>query len=65
MDDYTFEPEDQSPAQERTGFAPLPAFAVAGGNMSGPPEIYRLAYEQAQQQVAHRRQCERHRHEWN
>jgi len=65
MDDYSLEPEDQIPAPERAGFAPLPAFAVAGGNLSGLPNIYRLAYEQAQQQVAHRRQCERHRHEWN
>jgi len=65
MDDYGLEPENQMPTSERAGFAPLPAFALAGGNLSGSPDIYRLAYEQAQQQVAHRRQCERHRHEWN
>jgi len=65
MDEYAPELEDQVPATERAGFAPLPAFALAGGNWSSLPDIYRLAYQQAQQQVAHRRQCERHLHEWN
>lgn len=65
MDEYAPELEDQVPAAERAGFAHLPAFALAGGNLSGLPDIYRLAYEQAQRQVARRRQCERHQHEWN
>ena len=65
MDDHVEEPLQQSPIPEPTGFAPLPAFAGGGGNLSGPPDIYRLAYEQAQQQVARRHERERHLHEWN
>jgi hypothetical protein len=53
-----------APAQGRPGFAPLPTFIQASGQ-SGPPDIYRLAYEQAREQVARRRERERHVHEWN
>lgn len=65
MDDNAQEPQDQAPGSEPAGFAPLPAFAGGGCNLSGPPDIYRLAYEQARQQVASRRERERHLHEWN
>ncbi|MCI0357396.1 MAG: hypothetical protein L0211_02790 [Planctomycetaceae bacterium] len=70
MDDYAQEPQDHEGAVERAGFAPLPAFALTsgnltGGNLSSPPDIYRLAYEQAQRQVARRREMQRHLHEWN
>jgi hypothetical protein len=65
MDDYAQEPQDHEPVVERAGFAPLPAFALAGGNLLGPSDIYRLAYEQAQRQVARRREMQRHLHEWN
>lgn len=64
MDDLDDLVERQSiaPVHERAAFAPLPAFV---GNWSGVADIYRLAYEQAQQQVARRRERERHVHEWN
>lgn len=67
MDDLDDLVEQQSiaPVHERAAFAPLPAFVNAGGNLSGVADIYRLAYEQAQQQVARRRERERHLHEWN
>jgi hypothetical protein len=65
MDDNAQEPQDQAPSGEPAGFAALPTFAGGSGNLSGPPDIYRLAYEQAQQQVARRRERERHMHEWN
>jgi hypothetical protein len=64
MDDDALEPLKDSPAPGSAGFAALPAFAGAA-NLSGPPDIYRLAYEQAQQQVARRHERERHLHEWN
>ncbi len=64
LDDLV-ERESIAPVHERAAFAPLPAFVNAGGIWSGVADIYRLAYEQAQQQVARRRECERHLHEWN
>jgi hypothetical protein len=47
-----------------TAFAAVPAFASAGSH--GPnADIYRLAQEQALQQVAARRERARRSHEWN
>ena len=63
--DDRVERQQAAPANERAGFVPLPDFAMAGGNLSGSTDIYRLAYEQAQQQVARRRERERRLHEWN
>jgi hypothetical protein len=52
------------PAQSREpGFASLPGFARQ--NLAGPVDIYRLAYEQAQREVAARRERENTAYEWN
>jgi hypothetical protein len=56
---------ETAPGCERSNFVPLPAFVTVGGNLSAVPDIYRLAYEQAQREVARRREREQHSHEWN
>lgn len=53
--------EAKSPA--RPGFVPLPAFAMV---QAGPgANIYQVAYQQAQVQVARRHERRRRAHEWN
>jgi hypothetical protein len=58
--------EPAAPARATTGFAVVPGRALVGTAAGGPtPDIYRLAYEQAVQQVARRHQRQRRSHEWN
>ena len=60
---------DSSVVRPATGFAMLPAFvrapAESSAQSSGPPDIYRVAYEQAREQVAARHERQRRAHEWN
>lgn len=55
-----------APVRSTAGFAVVPGRALVGTTASGQtPDIYRVAYEQAVQQVARRKQRERRSHEWN
>jgi hypothetical protein len=65
MYDDPVERREAASGCERANFVPLPAFVIVGGNMSAVPDIYRIAYEQAQRDVARRRERERRLHEWN
>ena len=62
-------PEETNFVRQPTGFAMLPAFGTApsdaAAKSSGPPDIYRVAYEQARREVAARRERTRRAHEWN
>jgi hypothetical protein len=61
---FAEETESAPVASNSAAFGAVPAFALAGG--AGPSaDIYRLAYQQAQQQVAARREQARTAHEWN
>jgi len=58
-------PTTQESASVNTpGFAAMPSFAMSAG-IGGNADVYRLAYQQAQQQVAARRERARRAHEWN
>ena len=61
--------ESEAAAACSSAFAAMPAFAMAGAgraNAAGASaDIYRLAQQQARQQVAARRERARRSHEWN
>jgi hypothetical protein len=56
--------ESEAATANSAAFAAVPTFAMAGA-AGASADIYRLAQQQAQQQVAARRERARRSHEWN
>ncbi len=58
--------EPTASVRSTAGFAVVPGRALVATAAGGQtPDIYRVAYEQAVQQVARRRERQRRSHEWN
>jgi hypothetical protein len=64
FEDVNQQPENTASSQ-RCAFVTLPAFMVASGCQAQSANIYRMAHEQAKQQVAQRHENERRAYEWN